>query len=653
MARDNTKTRFSVYYVYTLILAVMLNWVSEGNTLAQTIDMVEVIPEETDEVLLNPGMGLYMQAGSAFGYQPEQEDWYMSICDIAYYRMDWSRIKPEEDGNLFDEYFGPIFDFWVNKMGKRVAFRVMCENVSSREKYVTPEWVFARGVPSVKHTNRYGEQIDPVFWDERYLEIQREFIYELGEYLDGKEGFEFIDIGSIGEWGEMHLGLHIPGRWTPEQLEETGYTEEKYIKAYRYIIDAFAEAFPHSQVFLNVGDYAAINDYAALRGIHFRQDGLTPGGPSSNVGKRFYHPYSQRGIKGNYEFHSSYKSMKSKGWDLRETIDKGLEDPISYMNTNIIGMSRLKDAPDEVKDLLTDAGRRLGFRFVITKLRVQKEIRLDGERPARLMIEHNWKNEGVAPCYESYALNFALVSQAGEIVAEKLHFPKVPTTLWRPGEEITERTLIRIPADARTGKYTLKLYMFAPEQPERRILLGIAGRDSEDSYELCHVDAVKAERRERYTVYEEGFESGGLWSASSGMEAAVDKTMAHGGEYSMLITGTQQDNWGYASHSLESPVLPGSRYRLSCWMLVESIDPALEPYLKIGLEDVEGEWLTNWNTNRYDLSKPGTWQYLEITFETTMETGGGHLSVEKGGREARITAAIRIDDVELELLESP
>jgi hypothetical protein len=323
------------------------------------------------------------------------------------------------------------------------------------------------------------------------------------------------------------------------------------------------------------------------------------------------------------------------------------------MNTNIIGMSRLKDAPDEVKNLLTEAGRWLGFRFVITKLKVQKEIRLDGERPARLMIEHNWKNEGVAPCYESYALNFVLVNSSGEIVAEKLHFPKVPTTLWWPGEEITERTLIRIPADVQTGRYILKLYMSAPERPERRILLGIAGRDSEDSYELCHVDAVKVERQEQGIVYEEGFEYGGLWSASSGMEVAVDNTMAHRGEYSMLITGTQQDNWGYASHGLESPILPGSRYRLSCWMLVESIDPAIEPYLKIGLEDVEGEWLTNWNTNRYDLSKPGTWQYLEITFETTMETGGGHLSVEKGGREARVKADIHIDDVKLELLESP
>lgn len=634
------------------VFVLMITWLFIGTAQAEVVKMIEIIPKTTNEVLLNPGMGLYLQAGSRFGYQPEPDDWYMKVCDVAYYRLNWSQIKPEEDGNRFDEYFGPIFDFWVKKLGKRVAFRVMCENVSCREKYVTPEWVFAKGVPSVKHTNKHKiEQIDPVFWDDRYLEIQRDFIYELGEYLDGKEGFEFIDIGSIGEWGEMHLGLHIPGRWTPKQLEETGFTEEKYIKAYRYIINAFADAFPHSQVFLNVGNYGEINDYAALRGIHFRQDGLNPRGPSNNVGERFYHPYSKRGIKGNYEFHSSYNGMKSKGWDLRVTIDKGLGDPTSYLNTNIIGMSKLKDAPDEVKELLTYAGRKVGFRFVLTKLKVQKEFHLDGELPARLMVEHNWKNEGAAPCYESYALKFAVLDSTGKTVAERLHFPKTPTNLWWPGEEITERTMIRIPADVQPGEYVLKVSMSAPERPKRKILLGIAGRDSEDRYELCKVNAVKVERQQ-HTVYEESFENGEAWFASNGMKTTADKVVARNGNYSMLIAGTQQGSWGYASHRLKL-VLPGSRYRLSCWMLVESIEPKTRPNLKIGLEDAAGKWINNKHTNPYDLSKLGTWQYLEVTFETTMETVGGHLSIEKGSLDARITVKMRIDDVKLEILESP
>ena len=577
----------------------------------------------------------------------------MKIADTAYFRPDWSQVKPEENGNHFDEYFNPIFDFWVKKMGKRVAFRIMSESMHSGTKYVTPEWVFAKGVPSVKHTGIYtSEQIDPVFWDDRYLEIQKEFILELGKYLDGKKGLEYIDIGSIGEWGEMHLGLHIPGRWTTEQLEETGYTEEKYIKAYRYIIDAFAEAFPHTQVFLNVGNYDTINDYAAIKGIHFRQDGLTPSGPSDNVGKRFYRPYSKRGIKGNYEFHSSYNEMKKKGWDLKATIDKGLEDPISYLNTNIFGIQGLENASEDVKALLTYAGQKIGFRFIITKLKVQKEFHLDGEIPGRMMVEHTWKNIGVAPCYESYALIFSLVNDKGETIAEQLFFPKKPTTQWFTDEEITERTLIRIPATTSPGKYTLKVSMLAPEKPEHKILLGIVGKDSQNRYDLCIVNAVRVEKQQA-VVYEEGFESGNLWEASPGIKTSADKTLIHNGNYSLLINGNQQGSWNYASHNLKQSILPGSKYKLSCWLLVESIDPKIEPYLKIGLADSQGKWIENHNTNYYDLSKLGTWQYLETILETTVETVEGHLAVEKGSLETQITATIRIDDVKLELLESP
>ena len=125
--------------------------------------------------------------------------------------------------------------------------------------------------------------------------------------------------------------------------------------------------FPHTRVFLNVGSYGEINDYAALRGCHFRQDGLTPTGPSANVGKLYYRPYSRRGVIGNYEFHSGYASMVEKGWDLRTTVNAGLSDPISYMNTNILSPQAWEDAPAEVKQLFVEAARKIGYRFILTK----------------------------------------------------------------------------------------------------------------------------------------------------------------------------------------------------------------------------------------------------------------------------------------------
>ncbi|NUQ02211.1 MAG: hypothetical protein HUU35_20375, partial [Armatimonadetes bacterium] len=392
--------------------------------------MRTVEPPLSDDVLLNPGMGLYLQ------YPPldtTADEWFMQIADIAYWRVGWSELNPQPGVYKFEEYFGPRFEHYVTKLGKRVAFRVMCQNMHSRDKFVTPEWVFAAGVPGVKHVGLYvPEQINPVFWDPVFLKLQGEFVAALGQYLDGREGLEFVDIGSIGEWGEMHLA-----RWTSQQLEESGYSEAAYIGAYRQMIDAHAAAFPRTPVFLNVGGqkHHTINDYAALRGMHFRQDGLNPAGASYDCGEWLYKPYARARVRCNFEFHSGYSEMKQKNWDVAATIAKGLSAPISYLNTNLFGGGGYRQAPDEARRLLTEAARRIGYRFVITRLELPERVRVSAGRAARLPLLPLWRNDGVAPCYASYALEWSLIGQDGRPAVTAVQYPENPTTRWWPGEE--------------------------------------------------------------------------------------------------------------------------------------------------------------------------------------------------------------------------
>ena len=156
-------------------------------------------------------------------------------------------------------------------------------------------------------------------------------------------------------------------------------------------------------------------------------------------------------------------------------------------------------------------------------------------------------------------------------------------------------------------------------------------------------------------VYEEGFEAADHgWSIAEGIEASFDAHACHGGRSSLLLTGVQQGAWNYASHQLKKPVMPGGKYRLSCWLNVETVEPSsLPPYLKIGLTDQEGRWLTNFHTQTYDTAKPGTWQHLEAVLETPLDTARGHLALERGAKDEATRIRAWIDDVHLELLESP
>jgi len=411
---------------------------------AQDTGLVALSPSATDAALLNPGMGLYVMVGNK--EQPDPGLWFMQLCGTAYTRCHWSDLEPEQGAYQFDEYLGPMFDYWVGKLGKRVAFRVMCESMHGNTEYVTPKWVFDAGVPGVKHIGLRGqEQIDPVFWDPQYLDLHCEFIRALGEWADGREGLEFVDIGSIGEWGEMHFGQHVAGRWTEEQFRETGFSEYKLQLAYRRVIDAFADAFPHTRVFLNVGGRKGINDYAASRGMHFRQDGLGANGASYNVERTLYPEYGFQGVQCNLELYTGYEGMRERGWDPREVLKKGLEAPLSYQNINFGGVRFLTDAPPDVREAIEHCARHIGYRFVLQEAQVPAQVHSWQELAGRLPIRATWVNEGVAPCYEDLAFEWMLRSADGTAVAATQEFPSTPTRRWMPGEPVPTAVLLELP----------------------------------------------------------------------------------------------------------------------------------------------------------------------------------------------------------------
>ena len=103
----------------------------------------------SQDILFNPGMGLYLAGGGGLSYQPADDAWPLSLCDIVYFRPGWCDLEADGPGTGLAAYFEPIFDFWVKQRGKRVAFRVMSESMHSSSKYVTPQWAFAQGAPGV------------------------------------------------------------------------------------------------------------------------------------------------------------------------------------------------------------------------------------------------------------------------------------------------------------------------------------------------------------------------------------------------------------------------------------------------------------------------------------------------------------------------
>ncbi|MCC7491003.1 MAG: carbohydrate binding domain-containing protein [Fimbriimonadaceae bacterium] len=607
----------------------------------------QLTPQLSNEVLQNPFMGVYLQ------YPPldaKPDEWFMGLSDIAYFRLHWCDVNPEPGVYRFDEFLGPLFDVWVKQHRKRVAFRVMSQSMHGNKEYVTPKWVFDAGVPGVEHVGlSVPRQVNPAFWNQRYLELQAEFIAKLGAWLDGREGLEFVDLGGIGEWGEMHLA-----RWTQADFDATGYTDAGYVAAYRRMIDDYAKAFPRTPVFLNVGgpERLSINDYAAARGMHLRQDGLKHDGASYNVESKLYPTYAPRGTLCNLEFHSGWSAMQQNGWDVPTTFAKALASPIAYLNSNLFGGAGYRKAPPEAREMLLDAARRIGYRFVVTGVELPAAGRVSATLPGRLVVRSFWRNDGIAWSHGSYAVTMLLVNAAGEVVSSDLQYPPTPTTRWDPGASQEQMHRLVLPPGTPAGTYRLLVSMVWPETG-RVIQLGLAGRDAAGRYPLGEVE-LHLSTAVGGVVWQTDFETGEAagWAAATGTQVSM-AAGGHDSQRALRLTGTCRNTWNYGHLRLPVPLQPAARYRLSGWMRVERVEPAKAPYVKVGVNAADGKWIDNFNAAPYDLRQSGTWQRFDRVFEVPLRGAAGDLAIERGGLEGERSVDLLLDDLRLELLDAP
>ena len=133
--------------------------------------------------------------------------------DHLYVRLAWSYLQPAEN-----EIDWSMIDAVVNKyvpQGYGISFRVTCKErrgypggvgqVVDGVHYATPVWVRQAGAKGVEVVSEGGALTWCPDWDDPI------FLKELGRFhqafaarYDGKPWVRYVDIGSIGDYGEGH-----------------------------------------------------------------------------------------------------------------------------------------------------------------------------------------------------------------------------------------------------------------------------------------------------------------------------------------------------------------------------------------------------------------------------------------------------------------
>ncbi|MEN6337340.1 MAG: right-handed parallel beta-helix repeat-containing protein [Phycisphaerales bacterium] len=474
-----------------LQIVVPLVLAATCHAMVMAAETVTIRPEETDELLANPGMGW-----ETFHRTRDKDrnlpDWLPST--VHYARWGWGVLEPrpgEIDYAFLDKTLAE-----THAAGQKLAFRVMCCSTTAGQPY-QPGWLVEAGckVLTVDYSGQEGLTI-PDLDDPTTLARHLHFIRRLGERYDGHPDLDHVDLGAVGWWGEWHMSSSKTARMpTPENR--------------KLIIDTYLEAFRKTPLLMLVGDPECLA-YAAQRGAGWRADCL---GDMGGFSKGWYHMrdaypklIQEAGVQDAWKkapiaWESCWEMRKwvQEDWSLRYIFNYALALHGSYLNNKSAPLPVAQEVRPEIERFL----RRLGYRLVLRELTHPKQAVAGTTLP----IEAKWQNIGSAPCYRPYRVAYRLASDNGDarvligsVTVEKWmpgsvelfteEFMKQPPDL-PPGEIVGVTDSVALPSDLPAGQYVLAVGIVGENSMEPVVRLAIQGRSSDGWYPLSKVTIAR------------------------------------------------------------------------------------------------------------------------------------------------------------------
>ena len=365
---------------------------------------------DTGEALINPGMGLvhyhYSNRLWAYGmYSKPGDTDPLPGTSVVYLRVLWSDVEPKE-GEFHWDIFDSVAQNWI-KAGKQLAFRVICCNQTVN---ATPDWVREAGCkglwfsyPGAKgsHNAEAAKRWEPTYDDPIFLEKLGNFLKAFAARYDGDPSVAFVDVGSLGLYGEGHTG-----RTAKLSREETE-------RIARLHIDLHKKHLPNTYLVISddvAGSTRQESDLPFLkfmreRGVGIRDDSLMCSR------KCWYHDHWGRLFAPTLPVvleTGHYVTCKLRGnWRKDRILESVEKHQASYFTFHGFPEDFRESHAAEIDAV----NRRIGYRLMLKRVSFPKVVKL-GEP---VSIKAEWVNKGVAPFLPGGFASWALCDKKGNV----------------------------------------------------------------------------------------------------------------------------------------------------------------------------------------------------------------------------------------------
>jgi len=430
--------------------------------------------QDAARVLVNPHKGWYhhFPDNHPNKYQIARDADLLAFpgMDHLYIRLAWAYLEPKE-GQFDWAVIDRLIEKWTAH-GLGIAFRISCKETSTdriEQQFATPRWVMEAGAQGGyyrmgKATGAEGPW-EPAFDDPIFLAKLDRFLAAFAARYDRQPWLRYVDIGSIGDWGEGHCwaGSRKTLSFAVRKLHVDLHLKH-FKRAQIVISDDYVHALPDPV------ERASLHRHILTNGISYRDDSIMVDGYFSDSSDRFtvrspeffadayrltptvleLEHYGKVKQLGNWEARPDSAAFKFGRGKTGPDFFRGALDLLHATYIGYHGDARqwLDDNPALTRELLN----RCGYWLFPVSLELPSTVAAGSVAPFRVTID----NRGVAPPYHPYELRVRLsgggVSWVGVVGRTDRS--------WLPGAPIIVQNQLALPADLKSGRYMVSLGLF-------------------------------------------------------------------------------------------------------------------------------------------------------------------------------------------------
>lgn len=433
-------------------------WLAAGIVLVFAIIIVvlRILPEETtkkfkktEEIFGNPLMG----------YAPCA--WNNEVGDdisLLYMDITWAELEPEEGQYAWDSIEQENqLSHWRDE-GKHIILRFVCDVPGDEQHMDIPEWLYEKtNQAGTWYNTELGSGFAPDYSNEKFIQYHERAVKDLGEHL-GQDGLiSYIELGSLGHWGEWHVSYADGIQRLPKEA-----VREQYVSAW---IEAFPDAmmlmrrsFSHAKKY-GMGLYNDMAGEPNETASWLKE--IQNGGDLSQTDEKgaiASMPDFWKTAPVGGEFTSSLSMREMLDTNISQTVTLLRKSHTTFLGPNIADKTYQYGYETVLKNM--------GYRLRISEASISWDLK-------GTELEMSWENDGVAPFYKDWPVWIFITDENGNIVEQKQVEIALSSIL--PGKKIKTETQLdtkRLPdlvgkkyrvsigvEDPMTGKMNLRMTM--------------------------------------------------------------------------------------------------------------------------------------------------------------------------------------------------